>query len=575
MPTINPALVPTVPPGSLFNEFTTDSNISIRFLNALDPVYFEALNRPMADIALRQLILAKTVDQLNFRLGHQAIFPYLVQPILMGSISQIPVPLGLIWDMHVSLPAKWQQLRLARIKRLDGSDGIGSNDADASGSSGQGLTGHIRLMFSAVEEASPSAELFVLQADYMINPPAGQIYQVVRVSVPTIADAPNVIPAGEAMTVDGFIVFRTQDVTDPAIQAFFNNVPPPTSSHDIAAGGSPDFATSALSHGTGMLIASAWNAIPTLDSDLQIFLSTLNYPFGLDANRTSTSPVTNIVIPQALFREFNIVAPASDEPSGDVSGNFWPVWISRIQRNDTSANELEFFFSTYNVSAPPSTAPIEFASLTLDRTMTVGQVVPILPTNNLQGQTGTNANDFLQGFGKGHVALSSLWTGPTGSGVSGFFDSFIPVIDVPAEVLFPKPNTRLSSWAISRVPTTVPTAGESAALRGSMDGVASPNALNRYVVEADQGLGTKVDFAIAPALDPSRRNNTDIERFGFTGALAHRCVLLAVNSSGVAHDYPNDILPRLRILLGRDPQFGDFWYDGVRLKFFNGDTWQG
>jgi len=300
----------------------------------------------------------------------------------------------------------------------------------------------------------------------------------------------------------------------------------------------------------------------------------MNYPFGLDATRQSVSPVSTIVIPQAIFREFNMVAPASDEPSGDTSGNFYPVWVSRIQRDDTSADQLTFFFSTYNVTDIPSTVPIEFASLTLTRTMAAGDIVAILPIDDLFNQTGADASDYQQGFGKGHVVLSSLWGGSS-SVVTDFFDSFIPVIDVPAEVVFSKPNTRLSSWALSRVPKTIPTNGQSQALRGSRDGSDAPNAENRYVVEADQGTGTKVDFANDTRLDPARRNNSDIERYGFTGALAHRCVLLAVNSSGVNHDYPNDILPRLRILLGRDPQFGDFWYDGVRLKFFNGDTWQG
>lgn len=580
MPTINPALVPTIPPGMLFNEFTTDATISIRFLTALDPVYFEAVNRPMADIALRQLILAKTMDQLNVRLGHQAIYPFLVQPQLVTATHFTDVPLSLVWDMHVSLPKKWEKLRLARIKRLSGSD-----DADSGGTGGLEFTGKIRLMFSAQEEGS-SVELFVLQADYQID--STLTYQIVRINVPTTADAPNVINAGESQTVDGFIIFRTLDVNDPAAQAFFNAVPPPIGgpvdssgffvtppAYEIADSPGPgDFSLTAISHGTGTLIASAWNAIPSLDSDLQIFLSTLNYPFGLDCTRMSVSPVSTIVIPQGMFREFNVVAPAGDEPSGDTTGNFYPVWVSRIQRNDTSANELEFFFSTYNVTDIPSTVPVEFASLTLSRTMAAGDIVAILPVNNLFGQIGSDANDFQQGFGKGHVVLSSLWGG-TSSVVSDFFDSFIPVIDVPAEVVFSKVNTRLSSWAISRVPKTVPTLGQSEALRGSRDGSAAPNSGNRYVVEADQGTGTKVDFATDTRLDPAHRNNSDIERYGFTGALAHRVVLLAVNSSGVNHDYPNDILPRLRILLGRDPQFGDFWYDGVRLKFFNGDTWQG
>jgi hypothetical protein len=323
-----------------------------------------------------------------------------------------------------------------------------------------------------------------------------------------------------------------------------------------------------------MLIASAWNAIPSLDSDLQIFLSTLNYPFGLDATRSSVSPVSTIVIPQGIFREFNIVAPAGDEPTGDTSGRFYPVWVNRIQRDDTSSDSLTWFFATYNVTDIPSTVPIEFASLTVTRSMAAGDVVAILPIDDLWNATGSDAADWQQGFGKGHVVLSSLWGGSS-STIGDFFDSFIPVIDVPAEVIFSKVNTRLSAWAISRVPKTIPTVGQSEALRGSRDGKSTPNGENRYVVEADQGLGDKVDFATDTRLAPDRRNNSDIERFGYTGSLAHRVVLLAVNSNGVVHDYPNDVLPRLRILLGRDPIFGDFWYDGVRLKFFNGDTWQG
>lgn len=580
MPTINPALVPTIPPGSLFNEFTTDANISIRFLTALDPVYFEALNRPMADLALRQLILAKTMDQLNIRLGHQALYPYLVQPQLVTATHFTDVPLSLIWDMHTSLPKKWEQVRLARIKRLSGSD-----DADSGGTGGPEFTGKIRLMFSAQEEGS-SVELFVFQADYQID--STLTYQVVRVSVPTTADAPNVINAGEAQTVDGFIIFRTLDVNDPSNQTFFQAVPPPIGGPVDSSGnfvtppayeitdspGPGEFSLTAVSHGSGMLIASAWNAIPSLDSDLQIFLSTLNYPFGLDCTRMSVSPVSTIVIPEGIFREFNIVAPAGDEPTGDTTGRFYPVWVNRIQRDDTSADSLTWFFATYNVTDIPSTVPIEFASLTVTRSMSPGDIVAILPVADLWNQTGADAADWQQGFGKGHVVLSAIWGGTSGT-IGSFFDSFIPVIDVPAEVVFSKVNTRISAWALSRVPKTVPTVGQSEALRGSRDGVSSPNEDNRYVVEGDQGLGDKVDFGTDTRLDPSRRNNSDIERFGYTGSLAHRVVLLAVNSNGVSHDYPNDVLPRLRILLGRDPIFGDFWYDGVRLKFFNGDTWQG
>lgn len=580
MPTINPAQVPTIAPGALFSRLTTDVSLSIRFLTALDPAYFEALNRPHADIALRQLIIAKTLDQLNIRLGHQALFPFIDQPLVVGAGSgPVDVPLELIWDMHVSLPKKWEKVRLAQIKRLSG-----SNDADSGGTEGTEFTGKLRLMFTAQEQNSTS-EVSILMADVVID--GTTLYQIVRVSVPTLVDAVTPIPVGEAQTVDGFLIFRTLDPTDPANITFLNAVAPPLAGpvdssgnyitptvYEIADSDSPsDFSLTSVSHGTGMLIPSAWNAIPALDSDLQVFLETLNYPFGLDASRQSASPI-NVTIPSALFREFNIVAPAGDEPTGDISGTFYPVWVNRIVRDDPSATSLTWYFATYNVTDVPSTAPVEFAKMTLTNTMTEGQVVPITELGNLFLEVGSDQANFLQGFGRGHVVLSSLWGGST-SAVQDFFTAFVAVIDVPAAVVFSKVNTRISSFGLSRVPKTIPTTGQSQALRGSKDAEVAPSETNRYVVEADQGLGDQVDFATSVLLPPDKRNNADIERFGYTGALAHKLVRLVVAADGVSHDYTVDILPRLRILLGRDPLFGDFWWDGTRLKFFNGDTWQG
>jgi hypothetical protein len=113
------------------------------------------------------------------------------------------------------------------------------------------------------------------------------------------------------------------------------------------------------------------------------------------------------------------------------------------------------------------------------------------------------------------------------------------------------------------------------ALRGSRFPDFTPSDDNRYVVEKDQGLGTAVDFRTDTTLPVDKRDNPDIEPIGYTGALAHKIVSLIINSSGTDHNYDDDILPRLKILLDRDPAFGDFWWDGTRLKFFNGDTWVG
>jgi hypothetical protein len=126
MAVFNANLIPTIAPGTLFSRLTTDTSISIRWLTALDPVYFDVLNRPTGDLALRQLILAKTLDTINLRLGHQALFPYVVQPQIVNGTTIGDVPLGWIWDMNVSMPKKWEDVRLAKIKRVSGQNVSGS-----------------------------------------------------------------------------------------------------------------------------------------------------------------------------------------------------------------------------------------------------------------------------------------------------------------------------------------------------------------------------------------------------------------------------------------------------------------
>jgi hypothetical protein len=93
------------------------------------------------------------------------------------------------------------------------------------------------------------------------------------------------------------------------------------------------------------------------------------------------------------------------------------------------------------------------------------------------------------------------------------------------------------------------------------------------VTEQDQGLGDSIDFRTKAGFPDDLRENVDIEPIGFTGALTHRIVSLIVDASGSAHNYDKDILPRLECLFGRPIKFGDYWYDGTLLKFYNGDTW--
>ena len=141
MPTINPALVPTIAPGNIFNRFTTDNTLNVRWLTALDPVYYEVQNRPMADITLRQLIIAKALDSLNLSLGHEALYPFVIPPKVIVSNLEYALPTSWIWDIHESLPSSWKYIRLHKIMRISGSNGSGSE-------SGPLPTGLLRFVFS-------------------------------------------------------------------------------------------------------------------------------------------------------------------------------------------------------------------------------------------------------------------------------------------------------------------------------------------------------------------------------------------------------------------------------------------
>lgn len=540
------------------------------------------MNRPMADLAVRQLVIAKAVDNLQLKLGHQALFPFIVQPIIGSGTYQQDIPVSLIWDMHASMPTKWEQLRLAKIKRISGTN------------STSGYDGKLRLIFTANIENS-STEVAIFYADYQID--SSLTFQPARLQPVTSVEEAVYINPGEVETVGGFILFKTMNVGETNVQAFLDLVAPGVDVTDSDSDGyydSPavyevvdnisggtavtdDFATTVLSHGTGLLTDSAFNAIPQLDSDIQSWLNSFNYPFDATATRTSAD---NIVIPNGLFREFNITAPAGDSPTGDISGTYYPVWINRVLRNDLTSNEVTFYFATYNttdsdVGGSPSTTTVEFATLVLSRTNTEGQVVSINPIN-----TGSllleTSSEFNQHFGRGHVVLSSLWDNTT-SEVQEFFDSFDNIIVTPSDTDFSQSATRISSFGISRVPKYSPTKGQHNALVGSTERRSSPihpGDDNRYVCEADQGLGNIVDLTAQPGIT----DHVAIDRYGYTGSLVHKVIKLTVDATQLGSDpqfYESQILPRLRVLLGRDPIFGDEWFNGTRFMKHNGDTWQG
>lgn len=582
MPTISTSLVPTVAAGSLFTQFTkTGTTYPIRWLVSDEPVFFEALNRPIADTVLRQLILAKAVDNLQVRLGHQNLFPFITQAkVDLGGAVTVDVPISLIWDLHVSLAKKWKNVRLAKIKRISGTNpGTGSE-----------FTGKLRFIFTG-DQGGASVETALFMADYQID--STLTFQIVEVTAVPASEESVAIGSGEAETIAGFIIFKTMDLTDETIQDFIEAIAPPTPGStdsggdytspaeyeifDNTAGGATaddDFTFEVFSHGTGMLTASAINNIPSLDSDLNTWINTFNYPFRSDATMIASTPGA-VVLPKGLFDEFMLIAPNNDNPTGDESGDHFPVYLSRIERVDSAADTINLYFSTYNVSSSPSTSPIEFGKLVLTRDAAAGDIFPIVPSENLFPLTDNVL--FEQGFGKGHVRLSTKWD-VTGGEVEDFFDALVPFVGDTVDFAFSQAATSLSPFGLSRVPKTIPTVGESAALAGStssLDTPVHPSSANRYVVEADQGDGDQIDFADPDTgLPEAIREHPDIDRYGQTGSLCHRMVSLIVsNADDGSIDYDRDVLPRLNILLGRNPIFGDGWWDGTKFKWFNGENW--
>jgi hypothetical protein len=579
MPTINPALVPTVAPGNLFQSLTSDATLNVRWITPTDPVYYEAMNRPLADITLRQLILAKTLDNLSISSGHSTLFPFLVQAKVTDSLSTVQLPGGWIWDLHISTPYSWQDFRLARIIRIGGVQ---------AGSTGT-YTGTLRLVFTAITDDS-SVETAIFYADYIIDSPL--TYQRMRLTACTAnIISGTVINPDEVETIKGFITFRTLPQTDGIVQAFYELLAPSgiteMTYYIVATAASPSevnsYSTVTIPHGTGLLVDSCNNAIPNTDSNASSWLSAFNYPFDISASRTSTGS-RSITIPSAIFREFNIVAPTGteggDEPTGDVSGFFFPVWINRIEPVGTSNDHMCLYFSTHNTTrTEQSPNAIEFAKLDLYRTMVTGDIVAIEPIPDLLLHSGSDGGLYGQGFGAGHVVLSNVWSATT-TVIDDFFEAIGSLL-TNESVVFLQSSTRVSSFGVSRVPRFMPTDGQCEALEGTTARRASPippSTDNRYVTEQDQGLGDTID------LDSQTGITTvdGISRYGYTGGLVRKTIQLCIDYTKLPDDtdttanafYEDSVLPRLIILLGRSPIWGDEWYNGTTFLRFNGDTWQ-
>lgn len=579
MPQINYNLIPAKTPGTLFSSLSGgDQNLAVRYFVAAEPLYYEVLNRPLKDLEVRQMVIAKAIDTLQLSVGSRFYFPFLTQPRIVAGAADFDLPTEIIWDMHMSFPESWDTFRLAKILRIRGGNGT------------TGYTGTLRFIFTASRSGS-NVEVATLYADYEID--SDLTYQLIRMQ-PVLSGQPNILSSDERAQFSGFLTFLTLDVSNQEVQDLLDILAPPAntatdtlgfylnpSTYEVAdsiAGGTAitgDFDFQQTSHGTGLLTDSALNTIPSQTVSSQGLLDALNYPFDTDANLIS---VDGVQIPAGLFSEFTITAPAGDEPTGDTTGLYFPVWINRIQRLGTSGNTLRFYFATYSVSdTNPVQDPVEFAFVDLLQTFGPDRIVEITPIGNLKQYTGTDANLFNQHFGRGHVKLSNSWDG-TNPQINDLYNS-MAALGAIDETVFTKSSSRLGPFAIDRNSKYIPTIGQSQALTGTT-GIGrrptplNPSDLNRYVVELDEGLGQQVDLEAIGGINP----NASIERIGYAGTRVHKTVFMCVDQGLVDNSdpnlYTNEVLPRLRALFGRDPIFMDMWYDGSRLLFFNGDTWQ-
>lgn len=562
MPIIDSGSVPLISPGNIFNVLNGDT-YAIRWIQPTDPVYYTVANRPLSDSVMRQLIIAKAIDNIALRLSHQSNFPFVITPIVVNGALTSGLPLSWIWDCHVSIPQRWEQLKLAKIKRMSGVNSTGS------------YTGILRFYFTA-EESTSGIETYLFYVDYVID--SNLTYQILTINLVT-DETPN-LDSSEYTSIDGYVIMRTIDPSDDStLQSLLDNILYPTVGgtttgelQDSAAGGASnpsDFDANAVSHGTGVLTASAFNAIPAVDAVIDNWLIATNYPFRTSATRLAngSGPIT---IPQGLFNEFSIVAPTPDIASTSTTDDVFPVWISKIERMDTSANTIKIWLSTYDINHSDSGyQSIDFASLTLTRSHRKDHVVHISSEASLfpdMAGTGYTATDWEQGFGKGYVVLSKKWgTSALSTEVENMFDAIATHSQIYFD--FNLESTILSAYAIERSSKNIPTNGQFAALRGSGGDSNPPSASNPYVVKGDSGLGTAVNLTIKFGAKEGISNT------GYMATHASPLVHLEVDASKETYDYDSDVSPRLKELFGRNLQFGDRWYDGVRLLLYNGDTW--
>jgi hypothetical protein len=246
MPNLDPTTVPTILVGNLFNRLTTDDQINVRWLTATDPVHFSALNRPLSDVAFRQLILAKAFDRLGTELGDSKYFPFVQQPELISDGQVIKVPTVLVRSFTLTVPNFAKFVRLSRIRRIGGANT-------------PSYTGTIRFIFTHNDADDAETPLFYI--DYIID--SQSEYQVSKVTTITgdqitgAAGYARYLDPADAGRVAGEITFRTVPFIDTEITAFYDALAI-DQNYDIIDL-SDEFNGVAVAHGMGLLTQTAFN----------------------------------------------------------------------------------------------------------------------------------------------------------------------------------------------------------------------------------------------------------------------------------------------------------------------------
>lgn len=261
MPDINPDLVPLLESGELFDKLANDESFAVRWLTSDDPVFFEALNRPDADLFFRQLVIAKVLSEAGNSFALLIKKPFINQPILENDVE---VPVDIISDMHINFPESFEVARLMQITKLSGTKEDGT----------------LRFIFGGHDGDSTTEPVAVCYADYETgHPDTFQFSRVKIATVLTVEDAELITFASEV--VDGYVLFRTLDDIDEFLDPFFDSDSGPV--HFDVVGGS-GFDTS-IEASSGALTPSAVNYLRDVDAPGDQF------PTPLESNSLSLQEV--------------------------------------------------------------------------------------------------------------------------------------------------------------------------------------------------------------------------------------------------------------------------------------------